>query len=108
MLNFDQIAALSAIISTAIVWGIIIIKQKRLDKKDLGSIGSIFFAGYNIPIAIFLCYYIFDPDPPELLAKTKLSGMPKYLCFSGVGLLYLSSSIIWGVVQASCKVEKNV
>ena len=107
MLNLEQVAALTAIISTAIVWSIIIIKQKRLDKKDLGTIGATFFAGYNLPVAIFLCYYIFDPDPPELLAKTKLSGMHKYLCFSGIGLLYLSSSTIWGVIQSSFKTGKN-
>jgi hypothetical protein len=103
MLNTTQWSVLTGFGSALLVFVTTLVRQKRLDRADLGALGTTFFSGYNLPSAIFLCYYVFDPDPPELLTKTKLYGYEKYLSFSGGALLFLSLVTIWSFLQIAYK-----
>lgn len=68
-------------------------RQRRLEAKDFHPFAATFFGGTNIPIAIFLCYYGLDPDPPSV--ATKLRGYEYYISFTGFFFLLLNVYGIW-------------
>ena len=72
-----------------------IARQHRFDVSDIGGYVVAYFAGSNIPAAIYLCWYGFDPDPPTVL--TKLRGYEKYVAFAGLCLLLVSLISLWGL-----------
>jgi hypothetical protein len=106
MLNSTQWSVITGFGSAILVFATTLIRHKRLDRTDLGALGATFFAGYNIPAALFLCYYVFNPDPPDLLMKTKLFGYEKYLSFSGGALLFLSLVSIGNFLESAYKVPQ--
>jgi len=79
--------------SALLVLGLTLARQKRLDLADLPSYILAYLSGNNIPPSFYLCYYVFDPDPPAL--QTKLHGFENYIALSGLCLLLVSIISIW-------------
>jgi hypothetical protein len=101
MLDLTQTTVVSGFASALLVLAIILIRQRRLDTADLGSIGVAFFAGSNIPVAIFLCLYALDPDPPTI--PTKLHGYEKHVAFAGLAFLFITLITIWSLCNKAFK-----
>ena len=97
MLDLTQTTVLAGFISALILFVITLFRQKRLDTSDLGSLAVTFFAGCNIPAAVYLFYYAFSPDPPNV--PTKLHGYEKYIAFAGLSLLFVSIVTIWSLCK---------
>jgi len=97
MLDLTKWTVISGFGSFALVFFITLFRHKRFDAADFGSFAVAFFAGSNIPAALFLCYYVFDPDPPN--PQSRLYGYEKYIAFAGLSFLFVSSATI----TALCK-----
>src|SRR5215203_3879659 len=76
-------------------------RQKRFSHSDTGLCLGAFTAGFNIPVAIFLCCYFFMDDPP--LAQTKLHVVSRYIPLAGLSLLLAASVGLSTVLQAAWK-----
>jgi hypothetical protein len=72
-------------------------RQRRFEFKDVGGSVVAYFAGSNIPAAIYLCWYGFAPDPSTVL--TKLHGYEKYVAFGGLCILLVSLISLWGLIK---------
>lgn len=91
-LDLTKTTVISGFLSFLLVFLITLFRHKRFDSTDFGSFAVAFFAGSNIPAALFLCYYVFDPDPPDL--HSKLLGYEKYIAFAGLSFLFVSIATI--------------
>jgi hypothetical protein len=78
-----------------------ITRQRRFTHSDTGLCLGAFTAGFNIPIALFLCCYFFMDDPP--LAQTKLHVVSKYIPLAGLSLLLAAGVGLSTVLQAAWK-----
>jgi hypothetical protein len=100
-MNVAQWSALTGYVSAFLLLGITIVRQRRFDRVDIGPLAITYFSGSNLPAAVFLCYYVFDPDPAAVLAQTRLAGYEKYLSFAGMALLIVSLVGIWTLLRAA-------
>lgn len=107
MPDLNKLYPASAFFFTLLVLAIIILRQRRCDRADMGILAGSFIAGGNIPVAFFFCYYAFDPDPWEVISKTKLAGCERYLSFAGMMMLYLSFTTIWGNILSAYKLPAD-
>src|SRR5262249_21370667 len=98
-LNLDvtKTGCLLGILAAIAVFLLTIFRQKRLDLIDLGSFTAAYLSASNIAPAIFLCWYVFDPDPDSV--KTKLHGYEKYVAFAGLSLVFLTLISLWAVCK---------
>jgi hypothetical protein len=97
MVDLNRQTVISGFITAVLIFVITLSRQRRLDGTDLGSLAVGFFAGSNLPAALFLCYYVFDPDPPSV--QTKLHGYEKYIAFAGLAFLFISVVTIWTICK---------
>lgn len=97
MINVSNGSTLLGFIAAIAVLILVVCRQKRLELSDLGSLGAAYFAGSNVPAALFLCWYTFDPDPATV--QTKLHGYEKYVSFAGLAILVFSIITIWSQCQ---------
>lgn len=67
---------------------ITLVRQRRFSAKDIGNQVAAFLAGCGIPTSLFLCLYVFDPDP--LTVQTKLHGHEKNIAVGGLCILFVS------------------
>jgi len=88
MLDLNQATVLSGLACGLGIAVLTAFRQRRLQPGDLGSFVTAFFAGNNLPVAIWLCLYGFTPDPPSV--QTKLHGYEKYVALSGACLLFMA------------------
>ncbi|QEH42151.1 hypothetical protein [Chitinophaga sp. XS-30] len=107
MYDLNKISAVSAFFFTLLFFLIIVFRQKRCDRSDLGSFATVFLAGSNIPAGIFLCWYVFDPDPAAIISQTRLAGFERYFSFAGSALLFLSIAGIWTSIKTAFKGENT-
>ena len=105
MLDLAQTTVISGFASALLILAITVIRQTRLDGSDLGSIAVGFFAGSNIPAAIYLCYYVFDPDPVGM--PTKLQGYEKYIAYAGLSLLFITVVTLWSLCKKAYTKENR-
>lgn len=92
MLDLTKTSVIFGFISFLLIFIVTLVRHRRFDAGDFGTFAVAFFAGSNIPAAVFLCYYVFDPDPPEL--HSKLHGYEKYIAFAGLSFLFVSVATI--------------
>lgn len=78
-----------------------ITRQRKFTHSETGLCLGAFTAGFNIPIAVFLCLYFFMDDPP--LAQTKLHVVSKYIPLAGLSLLLAASVGLASVLNAAWK-----
>lgn len=97
VLDLTKETTLAGFVATLVVLGLTILRQRRFDMSDLGSFGAAYFSGSNMPAAIYLFWYAFDPDPSSV--PTKLHGYEKYVAFAGLSLLIFSSITLWSLCQ---------
>lgn len=97
MKDLSKLTVILGFLSALFIFITTLIRKKRLTGGDLGSLAVAFFAGSNIPAALYLCYYVFDPDPPAV--QTKLHGYEKYIAFAGLSFLFVSIVSIWAVFK---------
>jgi len=97
--DITQISVISGIACTGVVLTITVIRQKRLELSDLGSFIVTFFSGSNIPAAVFLFLYVFNPDP--LLSQTKLKGYEKYISASGLVFFLATIITLWKLCKTA-------
>ncbi|RPD39534.1 hypothetical protein [Chitinophaga barathri] len=107
MQNLDQFSVATGLTTTILVFLLILIRQKRCDKSDIGSLAATFVAGSNIPAAIYFCYYVFDPDPPALMLMTKLAGCGKYISFAGLLTFLLCITTLWASISSAYKIVRS-
>jgi hypothetical protein len=77
------------------------LRQGKFNYEDFGHCTGAFTAGFNIPIAVFLCSYYFIDDPP--LAQTKLHDVAKYISLAGLSLFFLATISLIAVIQNAWK-----
>lgn len=94
MLNLTQWTVVAGFCCFVLIFGITLLRHKRFDAGDFGSFAAAFLAGSNIPAALYLCYYVFDPDPPAIQIQSKLYGFEKYIAFAGLSFLFVSVATI--------------
>jgi hypothetical protein len=91
-MTLGQFSILCGLIS---VFSFVIFRLKR-DKNfggaDLSPLMSVFLAGCNIPAAIFLIYYGFDPQPD------KLATYEKFVSMAGLSLLATACITIYSTI----------
>lgn len=87
----------SGFVACLVVVGITIHRHRRFELTDIGSFGAAFLSGANLPAALFLCFYSFAPDPPDV--ATKLHGLERYVSFAGLSLLLVSLISLWGLCR---------
>jgi hypothetical protein len=92
MVDLTKTSVIIGFISFLLIFIITLVRHRRFDAGDFGHFAVAFFAGSNIPAAIYLCYYVFDPDPPDL--HSKLQGYEKYIAFAGLSFLFVSVATI--------------
>jgi hypothetical protein len=102
LIDLTKETTLSGFIATIILVGITVFRQRRFEASDLGSFGAAYFSGSNVPPAIYLFLYAFDPDP--ISAQTKLHGYEKYVAFAGLSLLILSLVTFWSLCRKAYEV----
>jgi O-antigen/teichoic acid export membrane protein len=107
MPDLNRLYSASAFFFTLLVFTIIVLRQKRCDRADMGVLAGTFIAGGNIPVAFFFCYYAFNPDPWEVISKTKLAGCEKFLSFAGAMMMFLSLSTIWTNIKSVYKIPSD-
>ena len=96
-MNLDKLTVLCGL-SAAVAFVILIIRRrKKLGLRDLGAVATAFFSASNIPAAVWLCWYAFDPDLPTVV--TKLHGFEKHIAFAGCALLLVSVSSLWALAR---------
>jgi hypothetical protein len=103
VLDLTKETTLAGLIATLVVLGLTIFRQRRFEMRDLGSFGAAYFSGSNMPAAVYLFWYAFDPDPSSM--PTKLHGYEKYVAFAGLSLLILSSITLWTLCQKAYALE---
>ncbi|HEX8144835.1 MAG TPA: hypothetical protein VF553_19865 [Pyrinomonadaceae bacterium] len=91
-LDLTKTTVIAGFVSFLLVFLITLIRHRRFDPSDFGSFAVGFLSGSNIPAALFLCYYVFDPDPPTL--QSKLLGYEKYIAFAGLSFLFVNVATI--------------
>jgi hypothetical protein len=89
-MTFGQIQVLCGFIGTGLVTLLTVVRQRRLSLEDVGAALAAFLSASTLPVAVLLCLYGFDPDPPSL--QTKLQGYEKYVASAGF-VLFLTTII---------------
>ena len=105
MLDMTQTTALCGFVSSVIVAAVTVKRQRRFEPSDLGSFAAAYFAGSNLPAALWLCWYVFDPDPQSV--ATKLHGSEKYIAFAGICFLFVTAISIWGLLRRAYVTENT-
>jgi hypothetical protein len=103
MLDLDKLGGLLGFLASVAIFFITIARQKRFEMSDVGSFAAAFLSGSNIVPAVYLCWYLFDPDPDTV--TTKLHGYEKYVSFAGLSFLFLSLVSFWALCRKAYKVE---
>jgi len=96
-MDFNQATALTGFTCAIGVAVVTIKRQRRFETTDIGTFAAAFFSGSNIPASLWLCWYVFDPDPATV--QTKLHGFEKYVAFAGICFLFVTSVAIWGLFR---------
>jgi hypothetical protein len=89
-MTFGQIQVLCGFIGTGLVTLLTVIRQRKLSLEDVGAALAAFLSASTLPVAVLLCVYGFDPDPPSV--PTKLQGYEKYVASAGF-VLFLTTTI---------------
>jgi phosphatidylserine synthase len=101
MISLEGSQVILGFICAAVAALFSITRQRRFTHSDTGLCLGAFTAGFNIPVAIFLCCYFFMDDPP--LTQTKLHVVSKYIPLAGLSLLLAASVGLSTVLQAAWK-----
>src|SRR6202023_1817852 len=97
MPDLTQCIVIAGFVGAVAICGVTIWRQHRFSVTDLGTYAVAYFAGSNVPAALYLCWYVFDPDPASV--PTKLHGYERYVAFAGFCLLILSFVSLWGLLR---------
>jgi len=101
MISLEGSQVILGFVCAATAAGISVKRQRRFTHADTGVCLGAFLAGFNIPVALFLCYYIFIDDPP--LIQTKLHVVSKYIPLAGLSLLLAAGVGLNTILQAAYK-----
>jgi hypothetical protein len=100
-LDLTKITVLSGLTSTLVILLLTAARQRSFEPKDFYPLVAAFLAGSNVPPSIFLCLYVFYPDPLEV--ATKLRGYEKYIFLAGLSLLLVSLMALWKLIKEAHK-----
>jgi hypothetical protein len=89
--------AASALFACLVFVAFLLKRTKRLDRADAGSLFVALGAGLAIPKGLFLCSYLFSPDPQSV--STKLRGYEKDIFAAGVLIIFLALASLWSVCE---------
>jgi hypothetical protein len=89
-MTFGQIQVLCGFLGAGLVTLLTVIRQRKLALEDVGAALAAFLTASTLPVAVLLCLYGFDPDPPSV--PTKLQGYEKYVASAGF-VLFLTTTI---------------
>ena len=87
----------SAILAALLFLVVLLRRTKRLDRADAGSLFVSLSSGFAIPKGLFLCSYMFSPDPANI--ATKLHGYEKDIFAGGVVIIFLAIASLWSVCE---------
>jgi hypothetical protein len=76
-MTFGQIQVLCGFLGAGLVTLLTVIRQRKLSLEGVGAALAAFLTASTLPVAVLLCLYGFDPDPPSV--PTKLQGYEKYV-----------------------------
>ena len=87
-----------------IIFFVTLKRQKRFDAKHLSAYITAYLAGSSIVPALFLCFYVFFPDSPDV--KTKLHGFEIYVTLGGLTFLLVTLAALWSLFKKAYGVEE--
>lgn len=97
ILSSQEINAISACLAGLIFVGFLLRRSRRIDRADAGSLLVALSAGFAVPRGLFLCLYLFYPDPVNI--GTKLRGDEKEIFIGGVLIFFLALASLWSVCE---------
>lgn len=101
-MDLNQGAVLCGLVCGLTIAAVTAFRQGQLQASHLGAFVTAFFSGNNIPVAVWLCFYGFAPDPPSV--PTKLHGYEKYVSLAGACLLFMAIVGLWTLWLQAYKV----
>jgi hypothetical protein len=78
-------------------------QQRSFSKSDVGAVASAFLAGRSVPVAAFLIWYGFSPDPQSV--ATKLRTYEFYVAFAGFIFFIATLATLWDLVTTARKTK---
>jgi len=89
-MTFGQVQVLCGFLGAGLTTLLTVVRQRKLSLEDVGAALAAFLTASTLPVAVLLCLYGFDPDPPSV--PTKLQGYEKYVASAGF-VLFLTTTI---------------
>lgn len=96
-LSSPTLHAAFALIACLVFIAVLLKRTRRLDRADAGSLFVALGAGLAVPKGLFLCAYLFSPDPESV--ATKLRGYEKDIFGAGVLIIFLAIASLWSVCE---------
>ena len=94
MPTFSDIRTYVGLGLAVLLLGVSILKKRRFDPAYLFPAAAVFFAGINLPIAAYLCYYGLNSNLNRALPN-ELKGYEPYIAFAGFASFFVS---IFGII----------
>lgn len=104
-MNVNTVGAIFGLIACVAILVITVIRQQRLELRDIGPFLGAFLGAANIPAALYLCLYAVYPDPDSV--ATKLHGYEKYVSFGGLSLLLVTGVTLWKSYLSAYTIEEE-
>lgn len=105
-MTFSQIQVLCGFAGTGLVTILTVTRQRKISLEDVGAALAAFFSSSTVPVAILLCLYGFDPDPPSV--PTKLHGYEKYVAAAGFVLFLTTTITLSALVTKALSLKQSV
>jgi hypothetical protein len=107
-MKFDSPAlqAICALLPALLVLSISLYRHKRLDRSIAGGLFVALTSGFAIPKGLFLCAYLFSPDPPQ--TSTKLHGYEREIFAAGAIVVFLAIVSIWSLCEDAAKAPEPI
>jgi len=106
MPNFASIRTYFGLVLAVLLVVISIIRKHRFDAGYLFPAAAVFFAGINLPVAAYLCYYGVNSDLNRTL-PTELKGYEPYMAFAGFASCFVCTFGIVTYFQKAYKIGRR-